>query len=342
MRRQTTIAGGLESKPALRKSYPIAALILVLALAFASTAAFAEPKENSGSREFEVGLIGDFPYDALQEEQAANLFEELDSEKLAFITHDGDIKSGSSACTEDVYQREFRRFEASDNPLVYTPGDNEWTDCHRLPNPTPEEADPLNRLALLRSMFFSDGNSLGEKEIPLQRQSAEYPENARWSRDGVTFATLHLVGSNNNRPTTLPDGTTIGNKTEYRARNAANIAWMRKTFDAAKAKDSPGVMLVMQANIFEEDTATPSGFADFKAALEEEVTAFDGPVVLVHGDSHTFRIDKPVISETRPPNFTRVETFGSPDVHWVRATVDPRDEGVFSFEPEIVEENVTP
>jgi hypothetical protein len=28
--------------------------------------------------------------------------------------------------------------------------------------------------------------------------------------------------------------------------------------------------------------------------------------------------------------------------HWVRATVDPRDEEVFSFEPELVEENVAP
>ena len=71
-------------------------------------------------------------------------------------------------------------------------------------------------------------------------------------------------------------------------------------------------MLVIQANPFEEDVATPSGFTKFKAALEEEVTAFDGPVLLVHGDSHTFRMDRPVISETRPLNFTRVETFGSP------------------------------
>jgi hypothetical protein len=253
---------------------------------------------------FEIGLIGDFPYDAVQEQQAANLFRELDGERLAFIVHDGDIKSGSSACTDDVYQRELRRFEGSDNPLVYTPGDNEWTDCHRLPNPTPEEADPLNRLALVRSTFFSHGNSLGEKEIPLQRQSAEYPENARWSRGGVTFATLHIVGSNNNRVTTLPNGTVVGNDAEYEARNAANIAWMRETFDAARANSSPGVMLVIQANPFEEDIATPSGFTGFKAALEEEVTSFDGPVVLVHGDSHTFRIDKPVISETRPLNFT--------------------------------------
>lgn len=326
----------------MRTSYPIAVLMLVLVAAFTSTAAFAEPKEKSGSREFEIGLIGDIPYNALQEEQTARLFQELDSEKLAFIAHDGDIKSGSSACTDDVYQREFRRFEGSDNPLVYTPGDNEWTDCHRPPNPTPEEADPLNRLALVRATFFADNGSLGEREIALQRQSAEYPENARWSRGGVTFATLHVVGSNNNRPTTLPDGTVVGNEAEYEARNAANISWMRETFDAAKANGSPGVMLVIQANPFEEDTATPSGFTEFKVALEEEVTAFDGPVVLVHGDSHTFRIDKPVISETRPLNFTRVETFGSPDVHWVRATVDPRDEKVFSFEPEIVEENVAP
>ena len=61
-----------------------------------------------------------------------------------------------------------------------------------------------------------------------------------------------------------------------------------------------GVMFVIQANPFEEDTATPSGFTEFKAALEAEATAFDGPVVLVHGDSHTFRIDRPVISGTGP------------------------------------------
>ena len=215
----------------------------------------------------------------------------------------------------------------------------------RLP-PSPElpgrsrRADPLNRLSLVRSTFFADGDSLGEKEIPVQRQSVEYPENSRWSRGGVTFATLHVVGSNNNRPTAAAP--TIGNEGEYQARNAANLEWMQKTFDAARANGSAGVMLVIQANPFEEDTATPSGFTEFKAALEAEVTAFDGPVVLVHGDSHTFRIDRPVISGTRPLSFTRVETFGSPDVHWVRATVDPRDPEVFSFEPELVEENIAP
>lgn len=324
----------------MRRRYVTLALVLASLVALCATAALARPDKAPAARGYDVALIGDIPYNALQEQQTARLFEELDDEKLAFIAHDGDIKSGSSACTDDVYQKELRRFEDSRNPLVYTPGDNEWTDCHRPPNPSPEEADPLNRLALVRETFFAADESLGRKAMPLERQSAEYPENARWSRGGVTFATLHVVGSNNNRPTAANPA--IGNEAEYEARDAANIAWMRETFEEGKASGSPAVMLVIQANPFEEDTNQPSGFTAFKAALEEETVAFGKPVVLVHGDSHTFRIDKPVISERRPLNFTRVETFGSPDVHWVRATVDPRDDEVFSFEPEIIEENVTP
>ncbi len=317
-------------------------IIVVVGGLTASVSAVALAKPSSSVKPFEIALIGDIPYNATQEEQTARLFAELDREKLAFIAHDGDIKSGSSACTDDVYQREFRRFEASKNPLVYTPGDNEWTDCHRPPNPTPEEADPLNRQEYLRGVFFPDSDSLGQKEITLQRQDEDYPENARWQRDGVTFATLHVVGSNNNRPTPLPDGTVVGNEEEYQNRNAANLEWLAETFDEAEDSGSPAVMLVIQANPFEEDTAEPSGFADFKRALEEETIAFGRPVVLVHGDSHTFRIDKPMVSERHPLNFSRVETFGSPDVYWVRATVDPREEEVFSFEPQLVEENVAP
>jgi hypothetical protein len=232
--------------------------------------------------------------------------------------------------------REFRE------PLRLHPGDNEWTDCHRLPNPSPEEADPLNRRALVRQTFFSDDYSLGREEIPLQRQSEDYPENARWRYGDVTFATLHVVGSNNNRPPTA--NPTVGNEEEWRARNEANIAWLKEAFDAAESQNSRAVMLVTQANIFEADTAQSSGFAEFREALRDETIAFGKPVALVHGDSHYFRIDKPLYDEdgSRVLNFTRVETFGDKDVHWVRATIDIRDPEVYSFQPEIVDENVGP
>ena len=308
-------------------------LVLAVLLAFGATAAAAQDR-GSGNKPkvFDVGLIGDFPYAPEQEREADNLLDELNGEDLAFVAHDGDIKSGSTACTNDVYRREFRRFESSRNPFVFTPGDNEWTDCHRPPNPTPEEADSLDRLALVRSTFFSDNDSLGREEIPVKRQSDAYPENARWNvggARGITFATVHVVGSNNNRPTTEAPG--VGNEGEWRARNAANIAWLESAFAAAERRGSEGLMFVIQANIFEEDTDEPSGFTEFKEALKRETIAFEKPVVLVHGDSHYFRIDKPLYAEegdeeTRVLNFTRVETFGDADLHWVRATIDTRDE----------------
>jgi len=328
----------------LRVNRPFAILMLAMVIAVASTAAFARTQENSPrTKKFEVGLIGDFPYGP--EAKAENLLEELNGEKLAFVTHDGDIKNSSTACTDDVYEKEYRRFENSVNPLIYTPGDNDWTDCHRLPNTSPEEANPLNRLALLRRTSYSDGYSLGQREILLERQSKAYPENARWRFGDVTFATLHLIGSNNNRPTTAAP--TIGNEEEWRARNEANIAWLEDAFDAAEQSDSAAIMLVTQANIFEYDKFTPSGFTKFKDALRRETIAFEKPVVLVHGDTHYFRIDKPLYAReggegSRVMNFTRVETFGDEDVHWVRAMMDTSDPEVFSFEPEIVEENVTP
>jgi hypothetical protein len=34
-------------------------------------------------------------------------------------------------------------------------------------------------------------------------------------------------------------------------------------------------------------------------------------------------------------NFTRVESFGSPDGYWVRGGVDPGDPALFSFTPEV-------
>ena len=52
-------------------------------------------------------------------------------------------------------------------------------------------------------MFYPDGRSLGQRTIPVESQSKDlqfnkYRENSRWAIDGVTFATLHIVGSNDN------------------------------------------------------------------------------------------------------------------------------------------------
>lgn len=303
------------------------AAVMIVAVAPIGAAADQDPARQK----YDIGLIGDTRYTDEQKAKFLNLLEEMNGEKLVFTVHDGDIKAGNSPCTDDVYHETFDLFTQFTSPLLYTPGDNEWTDCHRA------GGDPLERLAFLRQTFYPTADSLGERTLSLTRQNADYPENARWSYGQVTFATLHVVGSNNNF------GRTPEADAEYAARNAANLAWLAETFAEARSRNSVAVMLFMQANMFDGAPEDLTGFADTITALEQETISFRKPVVLVHGDSHYFRIDKPLIASTsgrRVENFTRVETFGTDDVHWVRASIDPNDSQVFTFRQEIVEKNL--
>ncbi len=137
---------------------------------------------------------------------------------------------------------------------------------------------------------------------------------------------------------------------EYKERDAANIAWMHDAFEKAKAAKAAGVMVVFQADlgfdipeteeVDESRKQDHSGYAAFLDAIIKETKAYSGQVVLGHGDTHYFKIDKPLTNATHLlPNLTRVQTFGSPNIHWVRVTVDPASRDVFTFHPMIVEAN---
>jgi Calcineurin-like phosphoesterase len=313
---------------------------LVLGL---STFAQAEPtQQNSNNRKFSFALIGDMQYNAEEEAKFPNLIRDINRSDVAFTVHDGDIKSGSSRCDNELFTRRFNEYQTFVAPFILVFGDNEWTDCHR---PAAGGFDPIERLQKLRELFTQGDRSLGQRTLRLTRQSndpqfSQYRENVRWVYRNVTFVGLNIPGSNNNF------GRTPEADAEYRERNTATIAWMKQSFEQAKRLNSPGILLIIQANPgFELAPTNPecTGYNDFLAALEAETIAFKKPVVLVHGDSHNFRIDKPLrgkVSQRRLENFTRVETFGTPDVHWIRAQVDPRDPNVFHFEQRIVQKNL--
>jgi hypothetical protein len=301
---------------------------------------------------FTFALIGDLGYYPQQEPWVDNVFADMNKDPaLAFVVHVGDLSRPVHACTDATLTRRLAQFQGSDHPLVFTPGDNDWTDCHDKQGV--KGGNPIVQLDKLRTMFFRGEQSLGKRTMPLLRQSndpqfAKFRENARWDMAGVTFVTLHVTGSNNNHGRT-PEG-----DAEYAERNKANLAWLAQAFAHATANNSRAVMVLQQANLFPEITPFPgardkvSGLADIRAALEKETIAFRKPVVLVHGDSHFFRIDNAFFK--RPPrgspgvpapeNFTRVETFGTPNHHWLHVTVDPDDPNVFTFRPRIVRANV--
>lgn len=158
--------------------------------------------------------------------------------------------------------------------------------------------------------------------MTVKRQSADVPENAMWHHGPVTFVTLHTVGSDNNQK-----------GSEFEFRKAANIAWMEVAFDAAQARGSAGVVVLSHANPgFPPDAtsrASQEGFESYLEVLRYEVKAWGKPVLYVHGDTHTFRVDQPKILGSTRSNFTRVEVYGPSDEHWVRVDIDPSKPDLF-------------
>lgn len=309
------------------------------------------------SRPFTVGLWGDMPYARSNDgEKMAALVESINDADLAFSVFDGDFKDGSSQCTDDTYTGAIALFDSFKAPMVYVAGDNEWTDCHRTNN---GGYDNLERLNHLRNVLFSRSESFGQRRMPLEHQGAvgsPYVENTRWTKNRVLFMGLNVPGSNNNRVHDEAECTNRSARTaaqcaadnaEYAERDAKNIEWMKQSFAMAKAQRAVGVMLIMQADPgfdlpetedFDERTLPKSdGYTAFLAALVEETRAFSGAVVMVHGDTHFFKIDKPLINQANlVPNFTRLETFGSPNINWVKVTVNPASRNVFLFEQVLV------
>lgn len=306
------------------------------------------------ARSYSIGLWGDMPYnDAQKTVGVPALISDMNSQHLAFTAHDGDLKAGSGACPDSLYTDALARFNSLEAPAMFTPGDNDWTDCDRTAGVNSNE-----RLAFERTVLFSTPFSFGQHKLRQEVQAAPYVENRRWRVGKVIYATLNVQGSCNNLCDVAPD------PAEHAARNAADIAWLTETFDQAKRLDAAAVMLIFQADpgwdatdatrapardpkTLTETDAAPDGYKSFLVALRDQTIAFARPVAAVHGDSHYFRIDKPLqdAAGRRVQNFTRVETFGdhaennNNDVQWLKVDVDPNSRGVFSFEPQIIASN---
>jgi hypothetical protein len=352
------------------------ALAALSAVIVTAGVALGSHPRNDRNFKYTIGLWGDLPYSDLQAtEGVPNLIADMNDSDIEFSVHDGDLKVGSgvaasttpTTCSDAMYTQALGYLNALDKPAMVTPGDNDWTDCDR---PANGGFNSLERLDHERQLFFNTPFSLGRHRVKQEVQSAQLclgtsgptgcVENRRWTFKDVTYATLNVQGSCNNLCDTAPD------QAEYGMRNQANIKWLHETFQRAQAERSTAVMLISQANpgfdltdsmraplrdprtLVQADTQ-PDGFHEFLVAVRDEVIKFRRPVVYVHGDSHYFRIDKPLLDTAgrRLENFTRLETFGdnqangNNDVNWVKVLVDPASRDVFAFQEQIVPANRT-
>lgn len=283
---------------------------------------------------FSFGVYSDTPYSEAEEKRYLEMLAGMDREPLAFVVHVGDFK-GASPCSDAIYQRRKAQFDQSAHPLIYTPGDNEWTDCRRREM---GDMDPLERLARLRQVFFPDRWSLGRTRLELLVQDkcadaacacAAQPENRFWTRAGVRFVTLHIVGSRNNY------GFDAASDAEARCRDAANSAWLEQAVLASERSQTRAFVVFIQANPWDVRGAVV--YRPFLRQLQDAARRLRKPVLFVHGDTHIQRVDTPFADAFGNTilEMTRLETFGSPFVGWIKVSVDPDDPQVFRFEPKL-------
>ncbi len=287
------------------------------------------------SRATTLSIIGDTPYGDEQVRQFPLLVADVDRQPdVRGVVHLGDVKSGSSTCTDERFRSVLGLFNTFDDPFVLTPGDNDWTDCHRANNGA---FLPTERLAKVREVFYTrPGRTLGGRPMKVETQASDprfrrYVENQRFETGGAVIATVHVVGSKNGLLPWFGAAETAEQRNtrlaEVAERDAANLAWIDAAFDRARDSRARGVVLAMQADTF---AAGPAGFERVLERIASRAAAFDGPVLLLQGDTHKYRTDQPL------PNVTRIVVEGETAAEWLRLRIDDDLPGLFSWTREAV------
>jgi hypothetical protein len=238
------------------------------------------------------------------------------------VVHVGDIHSGSQYCTESYDRQIAGLWNAFADPMVYTPGDNEWADCHKAKeggNVTDPQTgkpvdfangNPVANLDLVRSIFFPQpGATLGGGSLHTISQAtaydrahpedAQYVENVIWKRKGLVFVTLNIPGGSNNDTDPWYGAASMSDEqsAEMQQRTAADLRWLDRAFQIASAEDAQGLVVVQQADMWDLDGKTASHLTEYEPIIEslaDHTRAFGRPVLTLEGDSHVYRSDNPL------------------------------------------------
>jgi hypothetical protein len=286
--------------------------------------------------------FGDMPYSAQDEVRYKRLIQAINQTEPNFSISVGDIKSGSTLCSDANNHRAFLEFQEFNGPVIYALGDNEWTDCHRE---AAGSFNPLERLNALRMKFFSSNQSLGKNKLTLIRQAdllpqfKAYVENSYWIQNQFLFVSLNIPGSNNNFERNLES------VQEYFQRNFANLAWIDHAFQLAKKQALAGIVFAYQGDMFYNPAQAinlSSGYRDTLMAIRNHAEIFNKPILLIHGDSHRLKIDQPLMTNNQKyvlENVFRLQLMGADQVQAVEITIDNSKMAPFSFRPLIVRAN---
>ena len=296
-----------------------------------------KPAGKTGTAPVTFAVYGDSPYgtkdsDVSQSDATPKFIAAINADsKVSAVMHIGDLHSGKQMCTRTYDEAIYQMWTGFTKPIVYTPGDNEWADCHKVAqsggawnattgkidfvvdaqgNPTDFGAgDPVANLLLVRSIFFSHpGWTLGKPAFQVTSQSQVYEkaypadskfvENVMWEQAGVLFVTVNIPGGSNNEQDVWYGAPTMSSnqRQEMVERTDAGVRWLKAAFAKAKADGVAGIVIGSQADMWdpEKGAAHQTGYEPFVAAVDDGAKSFGKAVLMINGDSHIFRSDNPL------------------------------------------------
>jgi hypothetical protein len=311
-------------------------LMILTATALLATAPAATAGPGGRNNTLTVAVFGDAPYgttptDTAELEATPAFIDSINNDPdVSLVLHVGDIHSGKQYCTEAYDRQIFSLWKAFKDPLVYTPGDNEWTDCNKAGegggtyNPTTGKidyvldagghpvdyanGDPIANLELVRSIFFSrPGLTLGKRMAvvsqgqhldPRHRSDRKFVENVLWQQAGVLFVTLNLPGGSNNDQDVWYGAPALSRdqQQEILERTGADLRWLDVAFNMARLDNARAVVIQTQADMWDPEKGADhqAGYEPFVKSIAQHTQAFGKPVLLLNGDSHVYLSDNPL------------------------------------------------
>ncbi|TWX72186.1 hypothetical protein ESZ36_01735 [Colwellia demingiae] len=214
------------------------------------------------------------------------------------VMHLGDFKSGGKSCTDDLL-REHKALLAQIYPgkIIYTPGDNDWTDCDR--STLLYSFNELERLDFLIKLMFKTPPLLTNDLPSIMTQHSQI-ENKLWINDRLAISTLHIVGTSNGRANIDKSKQDDAIK-KVDARDKINLTWLKNIED--KAKDFDALIIGFQADIYQQ-SVVDSGSCDnssltacdafslYRQAFKDLAKRINKPILISHGDTGEFCFEK--------------------------------------------------
>ncbi|MFX1803299.1 hypothetical protein P5W98_06260 [Paraburkholderia sp. A1BS-2L] len=311
--------------------------LVCLALFGLSLAARAQ--DSSSSPRYSFAVVANVVTEPGDEATLQRLIDAIGRDpQISFVVYDGNLKGPHETCTDHLYDRRRALLDASRAPLVFVPGQRDWTTCGSA---GAGGYDPVERLDFLRQNFFTETNSLGQSPLTLTRESEvsrfrPYRENTRWQLGDTVFIALNAPNGNNHF---LNAG---GRNGEFEDRVIANGFWLEHAAEFARRRNARAIVIFMQGDAMPEQyerkdrfawlrfRRTPrDGYTELRHSLTKLAETFRGPVILVHPETtklaRGFAIDQPLHNEKgiRIANVTRIAfSLHDPLTQWLQIDAD--------------------